>query len=67
MILSMTFKERTNPDIINGSRRKRIAAGSGTSVEEVNHLIKQMYEMRRGMKQMSKMQTRYSKLNKRKR
>ncbi len=67
MILSMTFKERINPDIINGSRRKRIAAGSGTSVEEVNHLIKQMYEMRRGMKQMSKMQTRYSKLNKRKR
>jgi signal recognition particle subunit SRP54 len=62
IILSMTFKERLNPDIINGSRRKRIAAGSGTSVEEVNHLIKQMYEMRRGMKQMSKMQTRYSKL-----
>lgn len=67
MILSMTFKERINPDIINGSRRKRIATGSGTSVEEVNHLIKQMYEMRRGMKQMSKMQSRYSKLNKRKR
>jgi signal recognition particle subunit SRP54 len=67
IILSMTFKERINPDIINGSRRKRIATGSGTSVEEVNHLIKQMYEMRRGMKQMSKMQTRYSKLNKRKR
>ena len=62
IILSMTFKERINPDIINGSRRKRIAAGSGTSVEEVNHLIKQMYEMRRGMKQMSKMQQRYSKL-----
>jgi len=62
IILSMTFKERVNPDIINGSRRKRIAVGSGTSVEEVNHLIKQMYEMRRGMKQMSKMQQRYSKL-----
>ena len=62
ILLSMTFKERANPDIINGSRRKRIAAGSGTSVEEVNHLIKQMYEMRRGMKQMSKMQGRYSKL-----
>jgi signal recognition particle subunit SRP54 len=66
IILSMTFKERVNPDIINGSRRKRIAAGSGTSVEEVNHLIKQMYEMRRGMKQMSKMQSRFNK-NKRKR
>lgn len=62
IILSMTLKERGNPDIINGSRRKRIAAGSGTSVEEVNHLIKQMYEMRRGMKQMSKMQSRYEKL-----
>ena len=62
ILLSMTFKERANPDIINGSRRKRIAIGSGTSVEEVNHLIKQMYEMRRGMKQMSKMQGRYSKL-----
>jgi signal recognition particle subunit SRP54 len=65
IILSMTYKERTNPDIINGSRRKRIAAGSGTSVEEVNHLIKQMYEMRRGMKQMSKMQQRFGKLQKR--
>jgi signal recognition particle subunit SRP54 len=65
IILSMTSKERTNPDIINGSRRKRIAAGSGTSVEEVNHLIKQMYEMRRGMKQMSKMQQRFGKLQKR--
>lgn len=66
IILSMTFKERVNPDIINGSRRKRIATGSGTSVEEVNNLIKQMYEMRRGMKQMSKMQSRFNK-NKRKR
>jgi signal recognition particle subunit SRP54 len=65
IILSMTEKERTNPDIINGSRRKRIANGSGTSVEEVNHLIKQMYEMRRGMKQMSKMQSRFGKLQKR--
>ncbi len=65
IILSMTFKERGNPDIINGSRRKRIAGGSGTSVEEVNHLIKQMYEMRRGMKQMSKMQSRYDKLKRR--
>jgi signal recognition particle subunit SRP54 len=65
MILSMTTKERANPDIINGSRRKRIASGSGTSVEEVNHLIKQMYEMRRGMKQMGKMQTRFSKMKRR--
>jgi len=65
IILSMTEKERANPDIINGSRRKRIAKGSGTSVEEVNHLIKQMYEMRRGMKQMTQMQSRMAKLKRR--
>jgi signal recognition particle subunit SRP54 len=61
MILSMTPKERSNPDIINGSRRKRIAAGSGTSVEEVNHLIKQFHESRRGMKQLGQMQQRMAK------
>lgn len=61
IILSMTPKERSNPDIINGSRRKRLAAGSGTSVEEVNGLLKQLYEMRRGMKQMTKMQDRMKK------
>jgi signal recognition particle subunit SRP54 len=64
IILSMTLKERANPDIINGSRRKRIAAGSGTSVEEVNNLIKRFYEMRRGMKQVTQLQ---QKLGKRKR
>ncbi|MER3496361.1 MAG: signal recognition particle protein, partial [Armatimonadota bacterium] len=58
MILSMTPKERTNPDIINGSRRKRIAAGSGTTVEEVNNLIRRHGEMRRMMKGMAKMQGR---------
>lgn len=56
IILSMTLRERTNPDIINSSRRKRIAAGSGTSVEEVNALLKQFYGSRRGMKQIMKMQ-----------
>jgi signal recognition particle subunit SRP54 len=61
VILSMTPKERHNPDIINGSRRKRIAAGSGTSVEEVNQLIKQLYDMRRGMKQMTALQSRMKK------
>jgi signal recognition particle subunit SRP54 len=65
IILSMTPKERTNPDIINGSRRKRMAAGSGTSVEEVNHLIKQLYEMRRTMKTLTKMQRQFGKRNKR--
>ncbi|MBI1756709.1 MAG: signal recognition particle protein [Fimbriimonas ginsengisoli] len=59
IILSMTPRERTNPDIINGSRRKRLARGSGTSVEEVNGLIKQLYEMRRNMKQIGLMKQRY--------
>ena len=61
IILSMTPRERTYPDIINSSRRKRMAAGSGTSVEEVNHLIKQLYEMRRTFKQLSKMQDKMGK------
>jgi signal recognition particle subunit SRP54 len=65
IILSMTAKERANPDIINGSRRKRIAAGSGTSVEEVNHLIRQLYEMRRTMKQLGQMQKKMLKRGKR--
>jgi signal recognition particle subunit SRP54 len=47
IICSMTPGERQNDKIINGSRRKRIAAGSGTSVEEVNRLLKQFNEMKR--------------------
>jgi signal recognition particle subunit SRP54 len=50
IISSMTPEERENDSIINGSRRKRIAAGSGTSVEEVNRLLKQFTEMRRVIK-----------------
>ncbi|MFM9874625.1 MAG: signal recognition particle protein [Fimbriimonadaceae bacterium] len=65
MVLSMTKKERTNPDIINGSRRKRIAIGSGTSVQEVNKLIEQLYQMRRGMKEMANMQKKFKKFNRR--
>ena len=61
IILSMTPKERTHPDIINASRRKRIAAGSGTTVEEVNHLMKQLHESRRMMKQLSQMQKKMGK------
>ena len=53
IILSMTKKERMNPDIINGSRRKRIAAGSGTNVEDVNRLLKQFDQMKKMMKQLS--------------
>src|SRR5687768_16908998 len=47
IIGSMTADERRNDKIINGSRRKRIASGSGTSVEEVNRLLKQFTEMRK--------------------
>ncbi len=53
IIQSMTRNERTNPSIINGSRRKRIAAGSGTSVQQVNKLIKQFEQTRKMMKQFS--------------
>ncbi len=53
IILSMTPKERENPDIINSSRKKRIAKGSGTSVEEINRLLKQFDQMKKLMKQMS--------------
>jgi len=53
IILSMTKKERTYPDIINGSRRKRIAKGSGTSVEDVNKLLKQFDQMKKMMKQFT--------------
>ena len=51
----MTQKERDRPEIINGSRRKRIAKGSGTSVEEVNRLMKQYDQMNKMMKQFSNM------------
>jgi signal recognition particle subunit SRP54 len=53
MILSMTLEERRTPDIINGSRRKRIARGSGTTVQEVNQLLDQFGEMRTMMRQIS--------------
>jgi signal recognition particle subunit SRP54 len=55
MIKSMTQEERSNPDIISGSRRRRIAAGSGTSIQEVNNLMKQFNDMRKMMKSMNKM------------
>lgn len=56
VIQSMTPKERENPDMIDGNRRKRIASGSGTSVQEVNNLLKQFDQMRKVMKKMNKMQ-----------
>ncbi|MBR1420177.1 MAG: signal recognition particle protein [Selenomonadaceae bacterium] len=54
IILSMTPQERADPKIINGSRRKRIAMGSGTRVQDVNKLLKQFEEMRKMMKQFGK-------------
>ena len=53
MILSMTLEERRNPDIIKRSRRERIAKGSGTTVEDLNQLLKQFVEMRTMMRQIS--------------
>jgi len=50
----MTKKERLNADIINGSRRKRIAAGSGTDVQDVNALLRQYSQMSKMFKQMGK-------------
>ena len=53
IIKSMTKKERAHPDIINGSRRKRIAAGCGQTVEDVNRLMKQYEQMKKMFKQMN--------------
>ena len=53
IVLSMTPKERRNPDILKASRKQRIAKGSGRSVEEVNRLLKQFEQMKQMMKQMS--------------
>ena len=53
IILAMTVYEREHPDVINGSRRRRIAAGSGTSVEEVNRLMKQYDQMNKMLKQFT--------------
>ena len=54
IINSMTSKERIHHELINGSRRKRIARGSGTSVQEVNQLLRQYAQMRKMFKSMSK-------------
>ena len=55
IIYSMTIKERRNPDILNGSRKKRISLGSGRSIQEVNRLLKQFNDMKSMMKQFSGM------------
>ena len=53
MISSMTPKERRNPDIIKASRKARIAAGSGRTVQEVNRLLQQFDQMKKMMKQFT--------------
>jgi len=55
IIRSMTMEERENPDILNSSRKARIATGSGTSIQQVNQLLKQFSDMRKMMKTMNKM------------
>ncbi len=55
IILSMTKKERSNPEILNPSRKKRIAAGAGVDISEVNRLVKQFEQTRKMMKQMPNM------------
>jgi signal recognition particle subunit SRP54 len=56
IIQSMTLKERQNPDILNPTRKNRIAAGSGTSIQQVNGLLKQFEDMRKMMRMMNKVQ-----------
>ena len=53
IIKSMTPRERENPDMLDGNRRKRIAKGSGTSIQQVNNLMKQFADMRKMMKKMN--------------
>lgn len=65
IVLSMTMAERTNPDILNGSRRRRIAVGSGTTPADVNQLVDQLYAMRKQMKALSKMEKRFGKRKRR--
>ncbi|HEX9995606.1 MAG TPA: signal recognition particle protein [Abditibacterium sp.] len=57
IVLSMTPRERRDPDIIGSSRKKRIAAGSGTSVQEINKLLNQFRDMKKMMKQLQAMQS----------
>jgi len=56
IIYAMTPQEKTTPDVINSSRKKRIAKGSGTTIQDVNRLLKQFDDMKKMMKQMSGMQ-----------
>jgi len=66
IVKSMTKAERSNPDLLNASRRRRIAAGSGTTVQEVNRFIKQFEEMKKMMKQFTGMADKMKKKHKKK-
>jgi signal recognition particle subunit SRP54 len=55
MIFSMTPEERTNPDVLNGKRRERIAKGSGSSIQDVNNFVKQFDQMKTMMKKFQGM------------
>ena len=54
ILSSMTGDERRRPDVLNGSRKRRVAAGSGTTVQEVNQLLRQYQQMRKLYKQVGK-------------
>jgi signal recognition particle subunit SRP54 len=62
IISSMTPAERTHPEVINGTRRQRIARGSGTSVQDVNRLLKQYAQLRKMMKQFKGMEGKLGKM-----
>lgn len=64
IIYAMTPQEKTSPEVINSSRKKRIAKGSGTTIQDVNRLLKQFEDMKKMMKQMSGMQQKGKKKNK---
>jgi signal recognition particle subunit SRP54 len=64
IICSMTPEERRHPELINGSRRQRVARGSGTSVQDVNRLLKQFAQLRKMMKQFKGMQGKLGRLGK---
>lgn len=62
IILSMTPRERSDPAVINPSRKRRIAAGSGMKVEDVNRLLRQFEQMQKMMKQMKGMKNAASRM-----
>ncbi|ATO47989.1 signal recognition particle protein [Brevibacillus laterosporus] len=66
IVKSMTKEERANPDVMNANRRKRIAAGSGTTIQEVNRFIKQFEDMKKMMKQFTGMTDKMKKKSKKK-